>query len=302
MNGRRVGLADAWERPSTFDVAPLLQVGDNVVALHGKNLGGPAALAAWLELRDPHGRSASLVSDALWRVTAKAPADDWAQLRFPATGWEPVSVFGSARAGGTVYDSPVDAAANGVAELIGGIPILIPLAPAAAAAAPPAAPVPQWIWDDAAGKETLWFRKTFDLAALPAAAQLCLVGDEGCRLLVNGVEIGATSGPRPKTFDLAAQLRRGRNVIAVLASNADGPAGVCARCELRDAGGGVTTIVTDASWRLFGDEVRGWDRPDYDDAKWPCATGLGALGADGLPWSLPADGLDLPPAAGGRGR
>jgi hypothetical protein len=117
------------------------------------------------------------------------------------------------------------------------------------------------------------FRRGFELESAPAQARLHLFAYTRYQLFVNGEYVGR--GPnrfenrRPEydTWDLAAQLRPGPNVIAVLVHR-DWPGenlrstgqtlsrfrmhapGFTALLELAD-GGRKTVIATDEKWRAF---------------------------------------------------
>lgn len=117
------------------------------------------------------------------------------------------------------------------------------------------------------------FRRTFELAAVPVSAQIHLFAYTRYQLFVNGEYVGR--GPnrfenrRPEydTWDIAARLHAGSNVIAVLVHR-DWPgkssggfgrtlsrirrheAGFTAQLELAD-GSNKTIIKTDESWRAF---------------------------------------------------
>ena len=82
-----------------------------------------------------------------------------------------------------------------------------------------------WIWSDAATRpyhNVACFRRTFDLEAAPKAARVAITADSRYELYVNGTWLGfgpARSFPSPwpvDEYDVAALLRPGPNVIAVL--------------------------------------------------------------------------------------
>lgn len=91
VNGERVGAGDAWETPVVVDVTKELRVGDNVLAVHGSNDGGPAGLVVRLSWREGDaGRE--VVSDALWSCSDDDP-DGWNTLGFDAAKWRAVTVL-----------------------------------------------------------------------------------------------------------------------------------------------------------------------------------------------------------------
>ena len=75
VNGERAGKDDSWDSPTLVEVAGMLKAGENVVAVHAWNDGGPAGMVARLgwSIGDEAGE---LVSDASWRCGADDP-DGW---------------------------------------------------------------------------------------------------------------------------------------------------------------------------------------------------------------------------------
>lgn len=163
------------------------------------------------------------------------------------------------------------------------------------------------------------FRKTFALAAKPAAAELQLFADARYVLWVNGayVERGPArfqpNGPEYDTIDLANHLQPGTNVVAVLVvGNLSGgkvmrhAPGFTARLQAD----GRELWLTDASWK-WTDQTRyreitaswpdlrdavidaraetgDWTRPEYNDTDWKTAGPMsgeawGALTARRIP-------------------
>ncbi len=120
------------------------------------------------------------------------------------------------------------------------------------------------------------FRRTFNLTALPVSARLHLFAYTRYRLYVNGEYVGRGPNrfesihPEYDTWDIAARLHPGTNVIAVVVHR-DWPGdavanmgqtlsrfrrhapGFTAQLELADAAGALPAIVTDAAWRGFAE-------------------------------------------------
>ncbi|WP_221350922.1 alpha-L-rhamnosidase [Streptomyces beigongshangae] len=153
-----------------------------------------------------------------------------------------------------------------------------------------------WIWfpegEPATGAPagTRWFRRTLDLPDTVTAAVLAISADNVYAVSVNGTEVARTDletdregWRRPAVVEVLAQLRTGRNVLAVEAANAsEGPAGLVASLTLRTAAGERRT-VTDGSWRATDEEpAAGWREPGFDDSGWPGAKEAAAWGAG--PW------------------
>jgi len=181
--------------------------------------------------------------------------------------------------------------------------------------------IAQWIWhagDPAPRNLHLQFRRTFQLPARPAAAQLHISADARYLLYVNGVRLGY--GPARAyhynyeydTYDLTPHLTAGANIIAAVVSHWGeatfqhqvGRGGLLAQLEID----GQPRLWTDAAWQTKPmlamrrntprvacqlpweeqfdarlEEV-GWTTTAFDDAAWEPAL---VIGPDGTaPWSV----------------
>ncbi|WP_394618832.1 family 78 glycoside hydrolase catalytic domain [Lentzea sp. JNUCC 0626] len=146
-----------------------------------------------------------------------------------------------------------------------------------------------WIWypegSPASGvpAATRYFRKSFTLPSVPAAATLAVTADDTATVWVNGVQVYASprvadSWKRAGTIDLSGRLRTGTNTIAVASANtSDSPAGLVARLTAGDV---VTR--TDGTWKASTQSPAGWEQPGFDDSAWPQARAL--VGIGGAPW------------------
>ncbi len=147
----------------------------------------------------------------------------------------------------------------------------------------------QWIWFPESApndciRQSRWLRKSFDLAAGVKSASLWLLVDDSHALWVNGAAVGEPVERRGGScrYDLTELLRPGRNVIAIEAYNATGPAGVIARLLITLANGEKLVINSDESWRAAKTEQQGWNQAGFDDARWPQAKIVGS--AFKRPW------------------
>lgn len=153
-----------------------------------------------------------------------------------------------------------------------------------------------WIWfpegdpANSAPAGTRWFRRTIDIADGLTTAALAISADNAYSIWVNGSEVAHTDlatdneGWRhPAVVDVLAQLRPGKNVLAVSAANAEeGAAGLIAALTLHTAAG-EQKVVTDASWKSTDKKpAENWRGPDFDDSGWPAAKEAAAWGA--APW------------------
>ena len=162
------------------------------------------------------------------------------------------------------------------------------------------AQMPQWIWNStnqAAGKQFLFFRKTFVLKKELLTAKLSADADDGGEFFINGKKVATvTDWHTPAYLDVTKDLVPGENVLAIRCTNTVAAAGVIARLEMTTPTSGaafydpkqhaglrwITNVVTDPTW-LWSDHVPPeWNTQDYDDEAWQYAVSEGKLGAE--PW------------------
>jgi putative heme-binding domain-containing protein len=93
LDGEKVGEGNEWEAPLHADVTKHLRAGDHVIAVHGWNDGGPAALAVHLSWQES-GAAKDLVSDASWSCCSDDP-DGWNTVGFTGKVFQPVTVLGA---------------------------------------------------------------------------------------------------------------------------------------------------------------------------------------------------------------
>lgn len=92
VNGARVANDDSWESPTVVDIAKHLKLGRNVVAVHGWNDGGPAAMALRIAWRENE-NDVAVVTDSKWRCHGDDP-DGWDAVDFDDSKWPAVRVLG----------------------------------------------------------------------------------------------------------------------------------------------------------------------------------------------------------------
>jgi alpha-L-rhamnosidase len=148
-----------------------------------------------------------------------------------------------------------------------------------------------WIWfpdegpADALPGGRRFFRRAFVIPDGTAITNVVLriTADDRCTIFMDGREIGTRAGGQAtKEMDLTYRMRPGRHVLAVLADNAAGPAGLIARLQVDGAAGGPIVVRSDDSWTAAAEEIPGWQQPDFDDASWRPARVLGPVGMQ--PW------------------
>jgi hypothetical protein len=162
-----------------------------------------------------------------------------------------------------------------------------------------------WIWTPGQSQladSTCFARRALELPTRPSDARIWIAADNSYRLYVNGEFVGAGGGWQPATsYHIAAHLRAGRNVIALAAVNADGPAGLLAEA-LITVGGKPMRLATDGQWKVAPGVAAkaaaatpappdNWTDTDFDDSAWPPAEVIAR--PPGGPWGE----IEPPPAA-----
>jgi hypothetical protein len=171
-------------------------------------------------------------------------------------------------------------------------------------------PIPiNFIWNDPDAAEKakaghVYFRKRFELAAVPEEAAALVVCDNSFTFFVNGHKLG--SGSEFKSaflYDLRPWLKAGENLFAVDGVNhlpdnslptpekavpgTENPAGLVVYARLRHIENGVqktNDFATDASWMCSDVKSDGWEKPEFAADNWKKANKLGEMGM--LPWRV----------------
>lgn len=148
-----------------------------------------------------------------------------------------------------------------------------------------------WVWDQPEAQATpqsnepRYLRRRFTLKARPAKAELWITADNHYVAYVNGTKVGADSRwESVEKYDVTRHLVAGTNVLALVARNAGGPAGIIARLQIRTADKKDVFIVTDGQMRVALQAPRDWLAASFDDSTWATAAVLG--GAEITPWNL----------------
>lgn len=132
-----------------------------------------------------------------------------------------------------------------------------------------------WIWtdegnpiDDAPAGER-FFRCVFEVEAKPQQARLYLVCDNAFVAYVNKIRVGSSrKWQEGSVFDITQELRKGRNVLAVAAANAGGPAGLAGWVEIRTESGVRKVYPTDGKWRWSRRPSDGWKEVEFPHERW----------------------------------
>ena len=144
----------------------------------------------------------------------------------------------------------------------------------------------QYIWGsqtgDTSGTAYLYFRKAYSLRRVPPVATLYAAGPNYIRVYINGrllanAERDAKDRIRPFVLgiDVSGQMRAGRNLIAVVASQGDRLVLKIVPASLQVMKSAI--LVTDATWKYDFHFHTGWERPGFDDRAWPDARSLGGI-------------------------
>ncbi len=136
-----------------------------------------------------------------------------------------------------------------------------------------------------------FFRRTFDIPAGNTVehATLVITADDRYTASLNGQEIGSGADWKDHHAfgNLQKMLHPGKNVLTVRAENMSSdvkqnPAGLICALNVTFQDRSEVKIPSDANWRTFQTAPDGWEKNDFDDAQWPAAKVLAALG--GGPW------------------
>lgn len=161
-----------------------------------------------------------------------------------------------------------------------------------------------WVWfpeGDANPREKApagprYFRKVIELPGdrVMKRARFLITADDSFELFCNAQPAGRGAGhTSPQISDLTNRLQPGRNILAIMATNATpSPAGVAGRLRVEFEQGDPLELVIDASWKTGLKAEPGWNRLEFDDTTWPQARIVGKMGD--APWgTISAEGLDV---------
>lgn len=187
----------------------------------------------------------------------------------------------------------------------------------------------RWIWNhsgaaESSVPETVYFRKRILLQETPTAASIVVTCDNSFRLFVNGKQVSAGKNyAKPKLLDVRSHLRKGENIIAVVAVNEkasksgktagqSNPAGFFLDARVRyektipvetgsesnqffgssssHASGTripvetVMDFASDSTWIWSKEKTEGWETAEFLPEGWRHATELGDSNAK--PWDI----------------
>lgn len=146
---------------------------------------------------------------------------------------------------------------------------------------------PQWIWlDEEKDGQQAFFRTEFDLDGTAQSAILAGACDNELTVFVNGDRaLRHGNWEMVAVAPVKANLRPGKNVIAVQASNKAGAAGLFCRLTIIAQDGKETAIATDGTWKASPQGGEGWEKPDFDASGWGAPKVIGAVGDASVTWT-----------------
>jgi alpha-L-rhamnosidase len=270
INGKAVGTGSGWASLNPTDVTKSIAPGRNLLSMRAYNESGPAGLAALLKITYTDGTAQRIASGSTWKTATEA-APGWQTVAFADDSWKSALVLT------TLGEGPWGA-------------------PAAVSGEP--GPVPYL-------RKTFQATRPIRQARLYVTAlglyELYVNGQHvGSDLFRPGWTDFSKRVPY-QTIDLTRQLKTGANALGLTLGDGwfSGYVGfgrqhnhygtqnaLLAQLEVEYADGTHQTVVTDGSWRassegplrfsdmLMGEEydatreMPGWNKPEFDDAKW----------------------------------
>lgn len=153
-------------------------------------------------------------------------------------------------------------------------------------------PMAHWIWSGtpADGDQTVVLRKTFALEGKLRAARVVTTCDNEFVLSIDGQRAlrgNDFTTPLAKDVGDLFDPKADRHVLAVVAKNSGGPAGLLLKLTLEFENGTRQVIVSDESWKVIEGTVGGATSAAFDDSTWTAARSQGAIGAGAWPKITP---------------
>jgi putative heme-binding domain-containing protein len=86
INGHEIGKSDAWQRPLKVNVTGQLVPGENIIAVEGRNVTGPAGVVIVLDLELEYGKRMTVMTDRSWLSSAQVK-DGWRKKDYDTHDW-----------------------------------------------------------------------------------------------------------------------------------------------------------------------------------------------------------------------
>jgi putative heme-binding domain-containing protein len=155
-------------------------------------------------------------------------------------------------------------------------------------------PQPAWIWSETVeSDQQVILRQEFEIGTRVTNAILQATADNTCEVFLNGLKVlSSNNWSQLPSADVTPHLRRGLNVLTIVARNEGGPAGAIAMLHVMLQGQSPQRIVTDGSWKVAPHGLATATAVELDTSRWQQAKVVGQVGDAKLPW-----GRALKPAA-----
>ncbi|MBC7529473.1 MAG: hypothetical protein H7308_18240 [Chthonomonadaceae bacterium] len=140
-----------------------------------------------------------------------------------------------------------------------------------------------WIWakSEAPVPDTVFFRQKFALPTKPISAKLRIVADDSFSVQFNGKAQPIASGgdwTLVQEFDVAPYLRVGENLIAVEATNNDGPGGLLYKLVITLPGKKTVTVSSGSTTKANRRPPPTWYTSNFEDKGWENAREIAPAG------------------------
>ena len=167
--------------------------------------------------------------------------------------------------------------------------------------------------------EPHYFRRKFDVSAVPSEATLYVAGPRSVKVWINGqlaeqVQSDVTSplGMHVYATSVAKFLHAGENILAVEAVRGRGVTGFANSALVRQqtfgqvlvvkllaAAQGVegpSLVISDKEWKSSSEKSDGWERAGFDDVRWKPVQSIGSIesSVDMFQWNADAGLYDWP--------
>ncbi len=142
-----------------------------------------------------------------------------------------------------------------------------------------------WYWHEKKplDKTTRYFRVNFELPDAVTSAPIYIGCDDIGDIYVNGKLIRKQQHWHARQFNLAPQLRQGKNTLAVQIYNAKPPAGLIFGGEILLKNNTIIMFESNNNVLSAEEAPEGWTLTEFDDSKWRPAEKLG--NAAMKPWA-----------------
>ncbi|KAK0503584.1 lectin [Armillaria luteobubalina] len=264
VNGAEVGSGASYTTAQVYTVG-LNPEANNVIAVNGTSIGGPAGVIATVLVDYTDGTTETFVTDSTWKTLKSAPPAGFASPSLNDSSW--IAAVGQSKDG---------------------------VSPWGRTRLPPALDMTKsnWIWTDESNSTMTSpaghraFKKTIDsiYGKGPVCAKVVITADGVYTLYANGQSLGSGDDYHvAQAYSVPpTSLSAYRNVFAVDGLNLDGPAGLLAAIMVAYNDGTSSSYVTDTTWKAFNSVPAGFEFPTFDDSTWSNAAIKGKYGS--APW------------------